>query len=108
MRRETDEEIVASAWDFAEINRLHADHSAILNRRTCGQLLSESDRKAFHQWAGEERMGWLAATSKDPLLPESLLPKDYLGRKAWQLRKKTLGQASEQLRSFRNGSPPEK
>jgi len=42
------------------------------------------------QWLAAEREAWMAALTLDPLLPEILLPSNYLGRKAWQQRQAVL------------------
>ena len=97
---ETDEEIVAGAWDFAEINRLYAKHLQVLGSRPTRPLRSEAEAQYLRKWAGQERIAWLAAVSEDPLLPERLLPRDYLGRKAWRSRWKTLREAAGQMHSF--------
>ena len=97
---ESDEEIVAGAWNFAKINRLYANHLTMLEARPKGQLRDDATAQVFRKWAAQERAAWLAATAEDPLLPEVLLPREYLGRKAWQFRVKELNQAGEQIRSF--------
>jgi DNA-binding transcriptional regulator PaaX len=50
--------------------------------------------------AADEREAWLAAVQSDPLLPERLLPADYLGRPAWERRKAVLRRTGERLRTF--------
>lgn len=98
---ETDEEIVAGAWDFSEINRRYARHLKILEDRPSGQVRDPAAAHCFRSWAARERAAWLAAVGDDPLLPEALLPQDYLGRKAWQARVKTLQLAAKQAHCFR-------
>jgi phenylacetic acid degradation operon negative regulatory protein len=98
---ESDEQIVAGAWDFAEINRLYGNHLSVLDARPHGRFRDVAAAHAFHKWATCERIAWLAAVSKDPLLPAPLLPKGYLGRKAWRARVDTMSQAADQIRSFR-------
>jgi phenylacetic acid degradation operon negative regulatory protein len=85
---ESDAEIVAGAWDFAEINRRYVRHK---DARAAG---------ALRRWAAHEREAWLAAVQSDPLLPERLLPAKYLGRRAWERRKAVLGRSGECLRRF--------
>lgn len=94
---ESDEEIVAGAWDFERINSLHARHLQLLATlpRVCSD--SADAAKALRRWATQEREGWLSAVSEDPLLPESLLPAGYLGRKAWRKRIEVLGNAAVQI-----------
>jgi len=90
---ETDRDIVAGAWDFTEIKRLYANYRKVLEVRPTGRLGSESAAHAFRKWAAVERTAWLAVVNKDPLLPDPLLPDDYPGRAAWQLRIKALRQS---------------
>jgi phenylacetic acid degradation operon negative regulatory protein len=97
---ESDAEIVANGWNFEEINKSYAKYFEVVNRRPQGSLTDPAVVKEFHRWAAEETQAWLSAIHLDPLLPEKLLPKDYLGRTAWQRRIAALGQASKQLKTF--------
>jgi len=99
---ESNEEIVAGAWDFAKINCSYTDYLKVLAARPKGSLRDQAAAQEFRKWAAQERAAWLAATVEDPLLPEVLLPREYLGRAAWQTRAKGLNQAGEQIRSFRS------
>ncbi len=98
---ESDAEIVAGAWDFERINHLYAQHLKVLGQRPSGRLSDESVSKALLRWAGTERAAWLAAVMADPLLPERILPSDYLGQKAWRGRVEILGEAARQAGTFR-------
>ncbi len=98
---ESDAEIIAGAWDFAVINHRYEKYLEVLGQRPAGRLDSESAAKLFHRWAGRERHAWRHAVERDPLLPEKLLPADYLGRRAWKARLETLAKAAEQSRTFR-------
>jgi phenylacetic acid degradation operon negative regulatory protein len=97
---ESDKEIVNGAWDFPEINRRYAAFLNVLKGRPEGPLRDQPAAQRFRKWAGQERAAWITAVTADPLLPEGLLPPDYLGRKAWQARVRVVEQVSEQLRSF--------
>jgi phenylacetic acid degradation operon negative regulatory protein len=97
---ESDAEIVASAWDFERINRNYANHLKVLDRCPLTPLWNDTAVRALQRWAADEREAWLAAVAHDPMLPQRLLPPDYLGRQAWQQRMKVLGQAGRQLRTF--------
>ncbi|MBM3879691.1 MAG: hypothetical protein FJ387_08220 [Verrucomicrobia bacterium] len=98
---ESDAEIVAGAWDFEEINQGYARHREILLRRPRRRLDTEAAAKAFHRWLREERVAWLEATERDPLLPKALLPPGYTGQQAWRLRQEILAEAGEQMRAFK-------
>ena len=98
---ESDAEIVAGAWDFRAINRCYARHMKVLAERPTGTLHSSVARKALQRWATHERLAWHDAMELDPLLPNRLLPAEYLGCLAWRKRIEVLGQAGQQLSSFR-------
>ncbi|CAN5537313.1 hypothetical protein BH20VER3_BH20VER3_17030 [soil metagenome] len=97
---ESDQEIVAGAWDFSRINHLYREHLAALDARPGGKIKTESAAKALRSWASRERASWSAAVNADPLLPEALLPGDYLGKKAWTKRAQILAGAGKDLASF--------
>jgi phenylacetic acid degradation operon negative regulatory protein len=97
---ERDAEIVAGAWEFKRINAAYERHLSVLARMPQVRLSDEPAAMAFREWAGQERLLWLEAVTLDPLLPERLLPKDYLGRKAWRKRVEILGSAAQIARSF--------
>jgi phenylacetic acid degradation operon negative regulatory protein len=98
---ETDEQIVAGAWDFERINNRYTHHLNVLKQRPSSLLRSEAAASALQRWAGAEHEAWLNAVTKDPLLPQQILPSGYLGKRAWQRRKEVLHQAGQQIGSFR-------
>jgi phenylacetic acid degradation operon negative regulatory protein len=100
---ETDAEIVAGAWDFAEINRRYATYHKVLARRPCFRLETKAAATAFHHWLRAERQTWLDAMRSDPLLPVQLLPPGYAGREAWRNRLRVMAETSEQMQTFRCG-----
>ena len=97
---ETDDQIVAGAWDFDRINNRYADHLKVLKQRPTGSLRIEPAASALQRWAVIEHRTWLNAVTKDPLLPERILPPGYLGKRAWQKRKEVLHQAGQQIGAF--------
>jgi phenylacetic acid degradation operon negative regulatory protein len=97
---EKDTEIVAGAWDFAEMNRRYTAHRQVLARRPRVRLGSDSVAAAFHRWLREERLAWLNAIELDPLLPSCLLPPEYAGIDAWRYRMKVMNEAGKQMRAF--------
>lgn len=85
---ESDVDLVTSAWDFDEINRRY---QTVLDFAAKGLELgstAETEPLKLRQWLAHERIAWLAALDLDPLLPEALLPKGYLGREAFEQRRK--------------------
>jgi phenylacetic acid degradation operon negative regulatory protein len=101
---ESDEEIVAGAWDFEQINRRYARLMKVLDERPVANLQTEAAARALMRWAATEREAWLDAVTTDPLLPERILPSEYLGRSAWRRRVEVLREAARQLRTF-NSDP---
>jgi DNA-binding transcriptional regulator PaaX len=97
---ESDAEIVAGAWDFEIINRYYTRHLKILRERPGGSLGNEAAAKVLRRWATAEREAWLDAVTNDPLLPERILPADYLGQQAWRRRVEVLQEAGRQLHTF--------
>jgi len=97
---ESDTEIVAGAWDFAEINAHYAKHGEVLARRPRRRLDTEAAAKVFYRWLTEEREAWMRAMWSDPLLPESLLPHGYAGQLSWRHRLAAMTEAGEQMRAF--------
>jgi DNA-binding transcriptional regulator PaaX len=97
---ESDGEIVAGAWDFERINNRYAELLRLLDERPDGVLETESNSAAFLRWAVAEREAWLKAVIGDPLLPERILPRGYLGQVAWGRRVEVLRVARRQLATF--------
>jgi phenylacetic acid degradation operon negative regulatory protein len=95
---ETDEEIVAGAWDFSLINRCYEKHLAILDQMPGSK--GAAPGPALQRWCRLERNAWMEIIFKDPLLPERLLPSGYLGRKLWRTRLQVLSRFAEQARRF--------
>jgi len=98
---ETDAEIVAGAWDFADINQCYAICQQMLDRCPRHRLETKAAAMKFHRWLREEREAWLNAMSRDPLLPKRLLPHSYLGCKTWRKRLEVMAEAGERIRKFR-------
>jgi phenylacetic acid degradation operon negative regulatory protein len=98
---ESDEDIVAGAWDFERINRRYARHLKLLEQRPGGALRHKTAAKALLRWAAAEREAWLEAVTTDPLLPGRLLPSDYIGQEAWRRRVEVLRDAGRQVKTFK-------
>jgi len=84
---EPDSAITKGAWDFERINqsyREYVEHLERLSSRT------PHSPERLEQWSRQEQTSWFAAMDVDPLLPQVLLPPDYLGRKAWQARRRAV------------------
>jgi phenylacetic acid degradation operon negative regulatory protein len=79
---ETDAEIVEGGWDFPRINHNYEVHLSVLSDVPRRGAALETRRN----WFATEWKAWERAMRSDPLLPEVLLPKRYLGREAWERR----------------------
>lgn len=97
---ESDAEIVGCAWDFERINERYRKLMKILDECPGNAVRNEADATAMLRWASIEREAWLEAVSHDPLLPQRILPPNYLGQAAWQNRISTLRKASERVQDF--------
>ncbi len=89
-------EMVDGAWNFSRINanyRSVMDHLARLSQ-------TPKDKAGLLEWSRKENEAWLAAVAADPMLPAALLPKDYLGRRAWRARKTALSRAARLASKF--------
>jgi phenylacetic acid degradation operon negative regulatory protein len=100
---ESDGEIVAGAWDFARINRRYARHLKVLEAYPRSASRNDAAAKGLLGWEATERVAWIDAVTNDPLLPNSILPSDYLGQKAWRRRVEVLRDAGRHVRLFNRG-----
>ena len=92
----TNEEIVAASWNFYEINeawRTYMDHATQSPPNTEAPDI-------IRNWISKESTLWAQALRKDPLLPKSLHPENYVGTKAWKLRTQFLLQAEPLLKAL--------
>jgi phenylacetic acid degradation operon negative regulatory protein len=89
---ETDAQLVAGAWDFAKINALYEQHQRLLR-----ELPTATDFSVWREWAHRERTAWNTAVRLDPLLPQTLLPPDYAGKKAWAARRQAFAKLGQRL-----------
>jgi len=87
---QVDAQMVQSAWNFHRINKCYQQHIEILERLPSPDQYSP---RTLLDWSKLENQAWLDAVHRDPLLPGSLLPADYLGAKAWKKRRAVLPQA---------------
>jgi phenylacetic acid degradation operon negative regulatory protein len=100
---ETDEDIVAGAWDFEAINERYIHYGSVLQAFPREDVNSEATARQLQIWIRNERQAWIDALKLDPLLPKQLQPASYLGGKAWTDRLKIMAEVSEKIRGF-NGA----
>jgi len=97
---DTNEGIVQSAWDFALINR---NYRTAIGLATAGRRFVRGGKPVeMRRWLADERTTWMEAITCDPLLPEVLLPRDYLGQRAVRERQITFSILSRALAKQNN------
>ena len=79
---ESNESMVAAAWDFAALDKGHAQYLEIL--RLCPNRLQKPD--AWLAWLETEHRAWAHLAQRDPFLPRILLPRFYRGLAVWAAR----------------------
>jgi len=77
-------EISEAAWDFGSINAAYRRYLVL------SKDIGTPETQKIPNLLREERQCWWEAVRHDPLLPKPLLPKGYLGREAWNSRRKLL------------------
>jgi DNA-binding transcriptional regulator PaaX len=82
-----------AAWDFESIN---AAYRVYLEFADGFRVPGAGDISGLLR---EERRIWWEAVRQDPLLPRELLPKGYMGEKAWKTRRKLLGKLHKKFLS---------
>lgn len=88
LHRET-QELVQDAWNFSWLRELHSHYLSVYEKNL--QMLENGTQTVeelillLHQ----EAEAYAQCMQSDPLLPAPLLPKDYLGRKVYELHGKT-------------------
>ncbi len=97
---ESDAEIVEASWNFEAINERYLQCRRVLSELPKKQISGSGDAEALRAWADEERGAWRTAAQSDPMLPECLLPKGYLGRKVWAQRVRVLKKAARLIQNF--------
>ena len=95
--RQSPQEVVTRAWPMDEVRKDQNEYLQIYSanlRRLSQKTHSEND---LHALLREERMAYLAAMEKDPLLPQDLWPKGYLGRQVHSLHRLVMDEIARQV-----------
>ena len=80
---ESDAALVASAWDFAALDKMHEHYLEVLRLRP-SRL---QKRAAWFSWLETEHRAWCALARRDPFLPRALHPRLYRGPAVWTARR---------------------
>jgi phenylacetic acid degradation operon negative regulatory protein len=92
---ETDAELVAGAWDFEQLARLHATYLKFLETRPASPRVTKGG--GWPVWLAAEERAWRAIVRHDPFLPAALLPRGYAGRTVWEARREILRTTAQAL-----------
>lgn len=93
---ETDQDLVAGAWDFPDIFKRYKAWNRVADSAPKVRPGAPHSAATIRAWADRERSAWSHIAARDPFLPAPLLPLNYPGRTAWTRRVRlltTLGQA---------------
>ena len=85
-------EMVENAWNFAWINKLQERYLAVFSENLLFLNATDHDRTALMNLLNQEAEAYIQCMRPDPLLPNKLLPKNYRGKKVYELHQ-TLRQA---------------
>ena len=86
---ESDAALVAGAWNFPRLAEAHRECLTLLHHAP-----AESDPPdRWRTWLLQEHEAWQRALALDPLLPDALLPQNYLGKEVHALRRTHLRRA---------------
>jgi phenylacetic acid degradation operon negative regulatory protein len=90
-------EIVESSWDFDHLQELHERYLSVY-RENLG-LLSVAGRNEADliKLLRQEAEAYVQCMRPDPLLPNELLPKSYLGKKVYKLHKQVRDSIADAL-----------
>lgn len=79
------------AWNFGKVGRNYQTYIDFAEQGVAHDRDRSSSPAGLKEWVLLERTLWNAACDLDPLLPDALLPRDYLGKAAWESRMRVIG-----------------
>jgi phenylacetic acid degradation operon negative regulatory protein len=93
-------EMVLNSWNFDRLAELHERYLTIFKENL--QLLEEVDHdpSALMLLLRNEAEAYIQCMRPDPLLPDELLPKGYLGKEVYQLHKQLRSAVGIQLQRY--------
>jgi phenylacetic acid degradation operon negative regulatory protein len=98
-------QLAAEAWDLQAVDKAYALYLEFAEKalRQIGRgVLSRASRQEILH---DDRTLWWGAVRIDPLLPKEILPKSYLGMRAWKLRQKLHATLMQKLAARPPGEP---
>jgi len=94
---ENNSDMIAGAWDFAKIDTQYGE--LVDHLHTLKSLGKTPSRPRLLKWIETERTLWNQCLATDPMLPSVLLPPEYQGRIAWDLKMKSAAQTKQLILS---------
>ena len=78
-------EMVQNSWDFDRLLELHDRYLSVFNDNLERLNQLDHDKEALLILLRQDAEAYVQCMLKDPLLPNTLLPKTYLGKKVYEL-----------------------
>ena len=91
------QEMVQNAWDFDRLNTLHTRYLNVFEQNLDLLERPGHSEEELLQLLYQESEAYVQAMRPDPLLPNCLLPDNYLGKQVWELRTRLRTQIAHQL-----------
>jgi len=88
---------VRKAWNFNRINRIQEHYILHANENLALLERSSATPSELMQLLRMENQAYSQAMSIDPLLPEELHPKDYAGKRVFEIRRRLIKRIIEHL-----------
>nr|WP_168433441.1 PaaX family transcriptional regulator C-terminal domain-containing protein [Pontiella sulfatireligans] len=89
--------LVQEAWNFDHINEVQRLYVAFISENLARLSSTKATPEELMQLLRMEHQAFAQAMSIDPLLPEELLPSDYIGQRAYALHQECLEHVAGQL-----------
>ena len=87
------------AWDFKRLHKLQARYLDVFKENLTLLERSGYCEQDLMSLLYQEAEAYIHAMVSDPLLPSTLLPDSYLGKKVWKLRNQLRTQIREALQA---------
>jgi phenylacetic acid degradation operon negative regulatory protein len=91
------QEMVLNAWDFDWLHKLHARYLNVFEENLAQLERPTHTQEDLMELLRQESEAYIHAMRPDPLLPNELLPKNYLGKKIWKLRTRLRAKIAQAL-----------
>lgn len=91
------QEMVQNAWDFDRLNKLHTRYLDVFEKNLTRLQRPDHSEEELMALLYQESEAYMQAMRPDPLLPNCLLPKNYLGKQVLELRNRLRTHIAHQL-----------